>query len=49
VCSWLEGPGSKICTLLIGPPTSQAWWDDCLGEAAEWLVMDIAKWHQVDA
>jgi hypothetical protein len=24
LCSWLEGPGMRICDLLLGPPPSQA-------------------------
>jgi hypothetical protein len=49
LCSWLEGPGTKICTLLIGPLVSQPRWTDHLDEATEWLEVGNAKWHQVNA
>jgi hypothetical protein len=30
LCSWPEGPGSQICSLLLGPPPDQACWADRL-------------------
>jgi hypothetical protein len=32
--SRLQGPGVRICELLVGPPPSQARWADRLAEAA---------------
>jgi hypothetical protein len=34
LCSWPEGPGMRICSLLLGPPPNQACWANRLGEAA---------------
>jgi hypothetical protein len=49
LCSRLEGLGMKICALLVGLSTSQAKWDDHLGEATKRLEVGIAEHHQVDA
>jgi hypothetical protein len=48
LCSWLEGPGVRICNLLLGSPSSQVRWADRLDEAAVQLEAELAAWHQVD-
>jgi hypothetical protein len=47
-CSRLEGPGEKICSLLLGPSSGQAYRADRLGEAAGHLEEVLAKRHQAD-
>jgi hypothetical protein len=41
LCSWHEGPGVRICNLLLGPPPSQARWVDHLARAAGWLETEL--------
>jgi hypothetical protein len=36
-CSWIMGPGEKICSLLLGPSSDQARQADGLEEAVEGL------------
>jgi hypothetical protein len=43
LCSWLDESGTKICSLLLGPPPGQARWADCLEEATEQLVVTLAE------
>jgi hypothetical protein len=45
LCSCLEGPGTKICAMLIGPPANEARWPHRFDKAAEWLEMGIAGQH----
>jgi hypothetical protein len=47
--SRLEGPGARICNLLIGPPPSQARWADSLAEATGWLEVELTPQRLVDA
>jgi hypothetical protein len=42
LCSWLEGPSMRICSLLLEPPPGQACWADHLGEVvgdSRWLLL----------
>jgi hypothetical protein len=43
LCSWLEGPGARICSLFLGPPPGQARWADRLEEAIGRLEMALAE------
>jgi hypothetical protein len=47
--SCLEGHGTRICELLLGPPPSQARWTDCLVDAAGQLEAKLTAWRLVDA
>jgi hypothetical protein len=49
LCSQLEGPGARICNLLLGPPPSQARWADSLAEATRWLEVELTPRRLVDA
>jgi hypothetical protein len=42
LCSQLEGPGMRICDLLLEPPPSQARWANYLEEAARRLEAELA-------
>jgi hypothetical protein len=48
LCSWLEGPSTRIYDLLLGPPPSQAYWADCLKDTVGWSEAELAARHQVD-
>jgi hypothetical protein len=41
--SQLEGPGMRIYSLLLGPPSGQARWADHLGEVAGRVEAAMAK------
>jgi hypothetical protein len=43
VCSWLEGPGLRICDQLLGPSPGQAHWAERLEEVVGWLEVMTAK------
>jgi hypothetical protein len=47
LCSWLEGPGVRICSLLLGPQSSQALWVDRLEEAVRRLEAELSRWCRV--
>jgi hypothetical protein len=49
LCSWLEGHGMRIWSLLLGPPPGQVCWADRLEEAAGRLEAALAERRQVDA
>jgi hypothetical protein len=49
LCSWLEGPGARIYSLLLELPLGQARWADYLDEAAGQLEAVLAERRQVDA
>jgi hypothetical protein len=49
LCSWLQGPGTRICDLLLRLPPSQARWLDHLAEAIGRLEVDLTAWRLVDA
>jgi hypothetical protein len=48
LCSGLEGPGVRICDLLLGLPLSQAWWANCLAEAIGWLKAELTTQRLLD-
>jgi hypothetical protein len=48
LCSRLEGPDMRICSLLLMPPPGQARWVDYLEEVAGRLEMTLAERHQTD-
>jgi hypothetical protein len=48
LCSRLEGPGVRICDLLLGPPPSQARWGDHMAEADGWLEAELTARRLVD-
>jgi hypothetical protein len=49
LCLRLEGPGARICGMLLSPPPSQACWADHLTEATGWLEMELTSRRLVDA
>jgi hypothetical protein len=48
LCSRHEGPGVRICDLLLGPPPSQARWADHLAEATGRLEVELLARRLVD-
>jgi hypothetical protein len=47
-CSWLEQATTRICDLLLGPPTDRAQLADGLDEAARQLRVELVARREAD-
>jgi hypothetical protein len=45
----LENSGTRVCDLILGPPSDRVWLADRLEEVVRWLWLEQAEHWEVDA